>query len=132
MCLLLLFTAQTLRWPPFCIGHIVIICSLLWPSGIGLICSFIGHILGIYWLSQNHVGGFCWPSFILLCLLGNFVPKRFVLCCQGIFDGPIYHCLANRLCLIVLFIRRISPLLSLSQLFCSHYLFQKASLYLKH
>ena len=81
-------------------------------------------------MSLNRLGRCCWRSFILLCLLATLVPKRFVLCNLGVFGGPIYCCLANRQHLIMPFARRVSLLLSLSQVFCSHYLLQKASLYL--
>ena len=38
-------------------------------------------------------------------------------------------CLENRLCLVVLFVGRISPLPSLNLVYYCHYLFQKARLY---
>ena len=45
-------------------------------------------------------------------LLATLVLERFVLCCLGAFGGPMYYCLANGLCLIMLSIKQISPLLS--------------------
>ena len=68
-------------------------------------------------------------SFFFFCLLVTLVPKRFILCYLGMFGGPIYFYLANRLYFVMLFTSRISPLLSLSLVFYSHYLFQKGGLY---
>ena len=129
VCLLLLLTMQTLRWPLFCIANMVIILRFLWLSTIGLICSFTSQMLGIYWLSQNYADRFSGIRFIIYCLLATLVPKRFVLYYLGMFGYPMYCCLANKLCLFVLFLKRISPLLSLSLVYCNYYPFQKASLY---
>ena len=85
-------------------------------------------VLGICWLYQNRLGRFCKMNFIVLWLLAILVPKRFVLYCLGMFGSPLYYCLANRLYIIMLFTIIICPLLSIGQVFCSHYLFQKASL----
>ena len=57
------------------------------------------------------------------------MPKRFILCYLGVFGGPIYYYLANRLYFVVLFARTISYLLSLIQVYCSYYLFKKANLH---
>ena len=107
----------------------VILLFFLRLSVMGLIYSFEDLVLGIFWLSQNRVGRFCWMGFIFLCLLPILKPKKFVLCWLELYGNPIYCFLSNRLCLIVVFTTRISPQLSLSQFFCSHYLFQKASFY---
>ena len=132
MCLLHLLTTKTLIWPPFCIGHILISLNFLWLSAMRLIFevdfSFEDLILGFFWLSQDNVGRFYGMSFTLLWFLATLVPRRFYLCCLSIFGGPKYHCLANRLCLIMLFFRRMNPLLSINQFYYSYYLFQKASL----
>ena len=66
---------------------------------------------------------------ILICLLTTLVPKRFVFCYLGVFGGQICCSLANRLYHVMLFARRKSPCLSLSQVYCSYYPFQKACLY---
>ena len=67
-------------------------------------------------------------SFILFCLLATLVPERFVICYLGMFSSPVYCYLANRLYFITLFIRRVSPLPSLNQVYCCYYLLQKLSL----
>ena len=61
--------------------------------------------------------------------MATLVPKRFVLCCLGVFGGPIYCCSANRLCLVMIFTRITNLLLSLIKVCYSHCLSQKASLY---
>ena len=66
---------------------------------------------------------FYWTSFTLFCLMATLKPRKFVLCCLGIFDGPIYCCFEKRLYLVVLSDRIISPALSLKLVCCSHYLF---------
>ena len=103
------------------LGHIVSTLSLLWLCIIGLICYFKDQILGIFWLSQNHIGRFSWINFFCICLLDTLVLKRFVFYCLVIFGGPIYCCLANRLRLIVLFARQ-NPSLSLNLVWFSYYL----------
>ena len=72
----------------------MIILGFLWPSAMGLICSFTDLILGICWLSQNRVGRFQQTSFTLLCLTATLVPNRFALGCLGVFGNPIdcYFC----------------------------------------
>ena len=44
------------------------------------------------------------------------------------FGGPIYCGLANRLCFVMPFVRKISHLLGIKLVSCIHYLFQMASL----
>ena len=85
MCLLLLLTPQTLRWPPLCIWHMVIIPSFLRLNAIESIYFFTGHILLIQGQrAQNRIGRFCQTSSILLCLQATLMPERFVLCCLDI------------------------------------------------
>ena len=74
----------------------MIILRFLWPNSMGLICFFVDLILGFCLQSPNSVGRFFWMSFLLLCLLATLVPKKFVLCYLGVFDGPLYCCFANR------------------------------------
>ena len=57
------------------------------------------------------------------------MPERFALCCLGVFDSPIYYYVANRLCPVMLFVIKTSPLFSLNLVYYKHYLFQKTSLY---
>ena len=44
----------------------------------GLICCFAGQVLGIYWLSQNHVVRSCWTNSIL-CLLATLVLEKLLI-----------------------------------------------------
>ena len=87
--------------------------------------------MGICWLSQNRVGGFCWSNFTLLCLLATLEPKKFVPCCLGMFGILIYYCLANRIYLVISFARKKSSLLNLNPVCYNHYLSKKVSLYIK-
>ena len=106
----------------------MIIPSFLWYNVIGLICCSADLVLGICRFSQNYLASFCWASSILLCLLATMVPVRFVFYCLGMFSSPIQSCFANKLCFIVPFVNKNSPLLGLKLVCCSDYLFQKAGL----
>ena len=59
--------------------------NFLWFSTMGLICSFEDLILDICQLLQNRSGRIYWTSFTLPCFLTTLEPKRFVLCCIGVF-----------------------------------------------
>ena len=67
-------------------------------------------------------------DFLFSLVSGHFGAKWYVFCYLGIFGSLIYCCLASMLWLIIPLIRETIPLLSLSLIYCSHYLFQKASL----
>ena len=122
VCLLLSLTAQTLSWPLMCIGHAVIVLSLLWLNTIGFLQIWFWDSLVIpklyryVFLDEFH-------SSLLACHFGArkvcplfsgriWWPNILLSCKQAVVHCAIY---------------RRSPLLSLNQVFCSYYLFQKAS-----
>ena len=130
LCLLFIPIVQTTIWPPLCTRHMLNILSQLRPNSVWLIYYFVDRILGICQLSQTNVGRFLWKSLSLFLLLATVASEKCVIYCWGILSGPIYCCPINRLCLIMLFIRETSLLLSLHRVYCFYYLFQRAKVYL--
>ena len=92
---------------------------------------FCSKILEVFWLSQNQIHRFYLIKFTLSSFMSTFVLQRSVIHCLAIFSGPIYCCIASWLHLVFLFIRKTSLLISLQQIFCSHYIFYKANVFLR-
>ena len=100
------FGSTDIEMAPIIHSNEVIIRSFLYYNAIGLIFYSTDLFLGICWLSQNLVGSFCWMGSIIFYLQATFVIDMFDPYYLGVFCGLIYFCLANRLYLVMLFIRK--------------------------